>query len=387
MSDQLLVSPMLGGVLLWLTDQIVQSGSALIPEIPTGTATALLAAPVILWLLPRVSQTVSPAISGPPSASRMSWPRGLLASSVIILVVLIGLALALGRDAQGLRLLDLDELLQLLHWRWPRVCAALAAGAMLAAAGNLIQRLTGNDLASPEILGISSGAALGAVLLFFFIPVPGRATQVAMAAGGAAAVLAVMLLLGRASKFSPARMLLAGMAFGSLLNAVIALLMASGDPRMGNLLAWMAGSTYRVTSQDAIVAVAVAALIFIGLPFTTRWLDILPLGETTSRSLGLDLATSRLALFLAISLLTGTATLIVGLLSFIGLLAPHVVKRVGMARPLQQLSGAALFGGIVMIVADWLGRNVLFPYQAPAGLFLTIVGAPYLAHLLARGTR
>ena len=247
-----------------------------------------------------------------------------------------------------------------------------------------MQRLTSNPMASPEVFGISSGASLGVIVLLFVVRLPDEAMQLGAAAAGAVIALVAMLALGWRSAFSPDRMLLTGVAIGSAFSAIVALLMASGDPRMANLLSWMAGSTYRVTGQEAIVSAAIAAVMLAMLPLLTRWLEILPLGEAASRGLGVNLAGSRLALLLAISALTAAATVVVGPLSFVGLMAPHMARMLGMQRPLFQLFGAAVLGGLIMLLADWVGRNVLFPYQIPAGLLATFIGAPYFMWLMGR---
>ena len=179
-------------------------------------------------------------------------------------------------------------------------------------------------------------------------------------------------------------MLLAGVAISSAVSAIVGLLMASSDPRMANLLFWMSGSTYRVIGQQAIVSGAIAIVMFSIFPLLRRWLEILPLGEAASRTLGVDLAGSRLALLLAASALTAAASLIVGPLSFVGLMAPHMARMMGMQRPMSQLFAAVVLGGLVMVSADWLGHIILFPYQVPAGLLAAFIGAPYFMWLMRR---
>lgn len=118
-----------------------------------------------------------------------------------------------------------------------------------------------------------------------------------------------------------------------------------------------------------------------------RWLEILPLGEASSRAVGVGLTASRFRLLLVTAMLTGAATLIVGPLSFVGLMAPHMARMTGLQRPMPQLCGAAIIGALIMLLADWLGRNLLFPYQVPAGLLATFIGGPYFMKLRARGER
>jgi iron complex transport system permease protein len=210
---------------------------------------------------------------------------------------------------------------------------------------------------------------------------------VAAAAIGALAALIAMLGVGRRAAFAPERMLLTGIAVSTAFGALVAILLASGDPRMGMLLSWMAGSTYRVGAPEALVALALTSALLPLLPLFARCLEILPLGESSSRALGLGLGMSRFRLLLAAAVLTGAATLVVGPLSFVGLMAPHMARMMGLQRPMAQLYGSAVLGAFIMVAADWLGRNLLFPYQIPAGLLATLVGGPYFMWQVGRGGR
>lgn len=278
------------------------------------------------------------------------------------------------------------ELDALLPWRWPRVLSALAAGMMLAVAGTLIQKLTGNPMASPEVLGISSGAAFGVVMMLFMVP--GDAFVWLLPAGslGAAATLLIIMIAAGRGGFSTERMLLAGIALSTAFTTVIFLLLASGDPRMGGLLTWLSGSTYSVEPAQALRTALIAAGLLVLAPLCRRWLTILPLGGATARSVGIALTPARLSILLLAATLTAMATLTVGPLSFVGLMAPHMARMLGFRRALPQMVIAALLGGLLMVFADWCGRMLLFPYQIPAGLLATFIGAPYFVYLLRKQT-
>lgn len=384
--DRLIWGPLVGAGLLWITDQLVQRAGGLYGDmLPTGAATALFGSPLLLWLLPRLRRNVEPPRGGAGVAARRVARPGLaVAVGFALLALAVGAALTIGRGPDGWQLGLGAAFEALLPWRAPRVVAALAAGAMLAMAGTLMQRLTANPMASPELLGINAGAIFGLLALSFVVIAPGLLLQTAAGAGGALLTLSLLLLAGRRSAFAPDRMLLAGLALSAFFDSIAVALMASGDPRAAALLYWMSGSTYRVHGTEAAIAMAVAA-IGLGLaPFCARWLEILPLGEATSRALGVDLSRARLAVMLLTALLAAAATLVVGPLSFIGLLAPHLARLIGFQRALAQLLAAALIGALVMVAADWLGRNLLFPRQLPAGLLATLIGGPYLMFLLRR---
>ncbi|HGM6678062.1 TPA: Fe(3+)-hydroxamate ABC transporter permease FhuB [Serratia marcescens] len=388
LAHRMMLAPLLGALLLWLTDQVMLGVTQVWREIPTGAATALFGAPLLLWLLPRLRSAATP----PPMnlGDKVPAERGNLPGWILVggLVLLIGLALALmlGKNAGGWHWSLGAELDALLPWRWPRVLSALAAGMMLAVAGTLIQKLTGNPMASPEVLGISSGAAFGVVMMLFMVP--GDAFVWLLPAGslGAAATLLIIMIAAGRGGFSTERMLLAGIALSTAFTTVIFLLLASGDPRMGGLLTWLSGSTYSVEPAQALRTALIAAGLLVLAPLCRRWLTILPLGGATARSVGIALTPTRLSILLLAATLTAMATLTVGPLSFVGLMAPHMARMLGFRRALPQMVIAALLGGLLMVFADWCGRMLLFPYQIPAGLLATFIGAPYFVYLLRKQT-
>ncbi len=381
--EQLIWAPLIGAMLLWLTDQLVQSLWTT-AVVPTGTATAFLGAPLLLWLLPRLRETATPNTSDDAPQPRTARPHLIGGIALALLALVLWTALDVGQGPHGWTVSNWDVLQPLLPWRGPRVMAALSAGAMLAVAGTLIQRMTGNPMASPEVLGISSGASLGVVLTIFAVVAPDKTLVFAAATAGSLATLFAMLMLGHRNAFSPERLLLAGIALGTIFSALVAVLVATGDPRVAVVLPWVSGSTDRVTSTDAWAALAIAAGgLLLVLP-TARWLAILPLGDSTARSVGINLRISRLLLLVLAATLTAAATLIIGALSFVGLIAPHMARMCGLQQPLAQLVGAAVLGAVILIVADWLGRNLMFPYQIPAGLLATVVGGPYFILLMRR---
>ena len=388
LSQRLILAPIVGALLLWVTDQSIIWLTQVWREIPTGAATALIGAPLLLWLLPRLHSATAPNMDFGDNVPAERQHLGLwISGGLLLLLAGLTVALMLGRDSQGWHWITGDELQAVLQWRWPRVLAALSAGMMLAVAGTLIQKLTGNPMASPEVLGISSGASFGVVIMMFIVP--GNALLWLLPAGslGAAATLLLILVVAGRGGFSPGRMLLAGIALSTAFTTVITMLLASGDPRMRGLLAWISGSTYSVNGTQAVTTGLVALVLIALAPLCRRWLMILPLGSVTARSLGMVLAPSRLAILLLAAILTAAATLTVGPLSFVGLMAPHMARMLGFRRAIPQLFIAAILGGLLMVFADWCGRMLLFPNQIPAGLLATFIGAPYFVYLLRKQGR
>ncbi len=383
---RLILAPVIGALLLWLTDQVMQFITPFWMEIPTGAATALVGAPLLLWLLPRLRNNMTP----PPMDQGDHVPdeRQHLVRwvSLALAVLFLGLMVALmaGRNATGWSWSTGADLQALLPWRLPRVLAALAAGVMLASSGVLIQKLTGNAMASPEVLGISSGAATGVVVMMFIVPGDAFVWLLPAGSAGAALTLLVIMVTSGLRSFSAERMLLTGIALSTAFTTLMTLLLASGDPRMGGLLTWLSGSTYSVTAATAWRTLALAAVTMMIVPFCRRWINILPLGSVTARSVGLALTPTRVAILLLAAVMTAAATLTVGPLSFVGLMAPHMARMMGFRRAIPQWMVASVLGGLLMVFADWCGRMIIFPDQIPAGLLATFIGAPYFIYLLRK---
>ena len=383
---RLLLAPLIGMLLLWLADQIVIWLTDNWQEVSTGTATALIGAPLLLWLLPRLKTAGTPPSTSygdrVPAERNNVWLWAAIGGGVLLVLSIV--ALSFGRDAQGWSWVSGDMWQQLLPWRMPRLVAAIATGMMLGVAGCIVQRLTGNPMASPEVLGISSGAAFGVVVMLFLVP--GDAFGWLLPAGslGAAVTLLIITVVGGRGGFSPERVLLAGMALSTAFATLLLMLLASGDPRMANLMTWISGSTYSVDAAQAWRTVIITVVLLALVPFCRRWLTLLPLGGETARALGVALKPSRFALLLLAAGLTAAATLTIGPLSFIGLMAPHIVRMLGFRRAVPQVVMAALMGGGLMAIADWSGRIVAFPNQIPAGLLATFIGAPYFVYLLRK---
>ncbi|KQP33869.1 iron ABC transporter [Methylobacterium sp. Leaf104] len=380
--DRLIAAPLLGGALLWLTDAVVLALGPLV-SLPTGAFAALLGVPLLLWLLPRL-RGVGSLHHATEATARAPRPWRRIAAWGALLALLSVGALVLGRQEGGWVVSLGDGFAEVMPWRWPRVVASLAAGATLALAGALVQRLTGNPLASPEVLGVSAGAAFGLIVVSLLVALPDRAMLLGAGGAGAVVSLLAILALGRRAALAPEQMLLAGIALTTGFGALLTILMISGDPAVVMLRAWTAGSTARVAPDDAVAALALLGIGAACLPPVVRWLDLMPLGDSTGQALGLSLGGSRLAILTLAALLTAAGTLVAGPLSFVGLVAPQVARLAGLARAAPHLAGSALAGALIMVAADFVGRMAFFPDQLPAGLVAALVGAPFMMWLLAR---
>ncbi|GGY73896.1 Fe(3+)-hydroxamate ABC transporter permease FhuB [Marinobacter zhanjiangensis] len=385
--QRLLASALTGALLCLVADGMAQQLTLAFGHLlfPTGAATALIGGPVLLWVLTR-NRTISTPPSGPTAMAPAR--RGFPVSGMLLLGLVglgsLAITLSLGPTWEGWRWTPLNGETALLAMRLPRMTTALMAGGLLAGAGVIVQRLTRNPMASPELLGISTGAAMGMVLLVLTIGTGSRILQIMAGGLGGTLVLLGLLLLSRRSGFSPQRLLLGGIALSALLDAGIRMVLAMGDAQAVALLNWLAGSTWLSGQTDALALAVVTPVLALLALLATRWLDLLPLGETAARSLGLPLAPARLALLLLAALMTAAATLVVGPLSFVGLMAPHLARLLGYQRALPQLLAAFVIGSLLMLWADWLARTLVYPYELPAGLVATLIGGGYFLIRMAR---
>lgn len=386
--QRLVLAPLIGAILLWLTDGMVQVLAGPGGErVPTGAATALIGGPLLIWLLPRLKLFEWPSLAGAAAqVRRAARPILLLAVLAALACLVFAVAAVLGRGPDGWTLATGQLLIDLADLRVPRLVAAASAGAMLGVAGVVIQRITGNPLAGPEILGVGMGAGAGLAAVLLFSATAGLGWQMGGSVLGAMAVLLSILALGARGGLGPERLLFAGIAANALCSAVLTAIIALGNQQSYMLLQWLSGSTGRIGALEAMTGLAGLCILAPPLFLTARWLELFPLGPSPARALGLAVGRARFILVACAALLTALAALFVGPLSFIGLIAPHLARLIGLTRAWQQLSGALLIGAALMALSDWLARMAAFPYQLPIGLFAALLGGPYLIYLLARGT-
>ncbi|MGD8112852.1 Fe(3+)-hydroxamate ABC transporter permease FhuB [Vibrio sp. TRT 17S01] len=383
LTKQILMSGLVGSVILLIVDLVIQPFSGVGGELlPTGAMTALIGAPFLLWLLQRTKlQSDLKARSEHVEHYKQVNTHKILATLLLVLMAVSLFAIMVGKNQFGWSFGFNQSIFEL---RAPRVLVALVAGIGLAFAGTIIQRISNNPMASPEVLGISSGAALALVLGSLFGVAVDREQQMFLGTLGAVSVTTVVWLIGRKHHFAPTQTLLTGIALSAGLDALLRIAMSSGHDNASALLTWLSGSTYLVASNDVLLlAVGVAFIGGIALSLS-RWIAIIGLGEITANSIGMNVTVVRLALLLLIAALTTLCTIVIGPLSFIGLLAPHMARSLHQYRATPQMLTAALLGAIIMVLADWIGRTLWFPWQFPAGLLASLIGGGYFLYLMRR---
>ncbi|YCK36602.1 iron ABC transporter permease [Actinomadura sp. ATCC 39365] len=363
-------------------------------DVPPGVVTAMLGAGVLMWLARRhrdAGPTRRPPTVRTADPGRAAFAVILLSGTALLIVaVVLGLLggdtwLLLGDVANWLRGRTGRALTYVLDQRWPRVAAAVLAGAALAVSGAAFQAVSRNPLAEPGVLGITAGAGAAAVATLTLVPMAGIAAVSGAAGLGALAAFALVHLLAWRGGLSSDRLVLMGIGAHALFNAVTVLIIVKSDPwNTAKALTWLSGSTYgRVPAQLLPVAVALALFLPLAL-WLRRDLDLLALDEDTPRVLGVPLEPVRLLALGGAVLLTSTAVSAVGVVGFVGLVAPHAARALVGGRHVRLLPAAAVLGAVLVSLADTLGRTVIAPAQVPAGLVTALLGTPYFVWLLWR---
>ena len=269
--------------------------------------------------------------------------------------------------------------------RLPRALAAFACGGLLATAGALMQVLLRNPLADPYILGISGGAAVGALGAM----VLGAAVfwvDVSAFAGALAAMLLVFGLAHGDGSWTQTRLLLTGVIVAAGCGAAVSLMLAlAPDTRVVSMLFWMMGDASAASRPWPALAVLALALVAV-MPFA-RDLNVLARGELVARALGVRVGRLRVALYVLASLLTATAVTLVGSVGFVGLVVPHLVRLALGNDQRVLIPAAALAGGTLLTLADTAARTVMAPQQLPVGVLTALIGVPVFLFLLSRSPR
>ena len=272
--------------------------------------------------------------------------------------------------------------------RVPRVLLAAIVGATLTSVGTAIQALVRNALADPFILGVSSGASVGAttVLLFgAFASFGVYALSVGSFIGAIGAMAVVYVVASHDGHLSPLRLVLAGVASAFMFQALTSFLVFQGDPRATRVVMfWLLGSLGRASWGLLVVPSIVLAVGVIGLLSQARTLNALVVGEDTATALGIDVRRTRTALFVLTSLMTGVVVAVSGAIGFVGLVLPHVVRLLVGSDHRKVIPVGVLLGAAFMIWGDLLARVMVAPQEMPIGVITAFVGAPVFLLLIHR---
>ncbi|MCX2790736.1 Fe(3+)-hydroxamate ABC transporter permease FhuB [Vibrio sp. Sgm 5] len=379
---ELIASCVLGALLLCVTDSLaIFLAQWSLDMIPTGTATAVIGAPALIIIARKQMSAQDQLFFSMPKGPKFISPL-----AYFLLGAMISGLLALSALSQPSSDMSYFIIPDAFEWsiRWPRMLTAIFAGGGLAVAGVILQRLVYNPLASPDILGVSAGAVLALIFSSLFMGYSIHSLSPWVAFLGSAIALCLLLFLGKKHQFAPSILILTGISLTAVLEALVQFSLTRVGEGKYTLLAWLAGSTYRV-EPDAAMIMAIVITVCIGVALLlSRWVTLIATGRQFASARGLNINIAYVALLCIVAILCSMVTTTMGPVAFVGLLAPHIAAMVGARLVREQILLSFLIGAALMLFADWLGQVVVFPAQLAAGTLVSIIGGSYFIFLLLK---
>ncbi|NPC94144.1 iron ABC transporter permease [Bacillus sp. WMMC1349] len=285
-----------------------------------------------------------------------------------------------------------QDALVLFEFRLPRMAVAILVGAGIAVAGAVWQGVSQNDLADPGILGINSGASFAVVLFIFFFQGSLNHLQSNLVFSlpifaflGACFAIALIYFLAWKKGLNPVRLVLVGIGVNAAFAAAVLMLQLKMDPNdFMQATVWLSGNIWNANWN---IAMAVFPWIIVLIPFIiykARYLNILSLGDQIATGLGTAVEKERAILLLSAAALSGASVAAAGNITFLGLVAPHIARRLVGPKHQFLIPTAALIGALLFLLADLIGRMILAPSEIPVGLVISVLGAPYFIYLLMK---
>ena len=312
----------------------------------------------------------------------------LCAAGLLVLILAFVLSLFVGKYPLSLeRLLAGDEmqLRVFLTLRFSRSLMAVLGGFGLGAAGYVFQTVFRNPLAAPDMIGVSSGASAGAAFAILFLPAAAVSVTLSAFAGGLLAVGIALALASLAPGRGGGSIVLAGIAVHSLAQTVLMILKLTADPerQLASIEYWIMGSLSAVTLSRIPFYCLICVLGLIGIFLLHRQIILLSVEETEARMLGVAVGTMRLLVLILATLVVASVISVTGVISFIGLLAPHIARQLTWDNRLSTLTLSGLLGGVLLTTADILARSAASA-ELPVSIFTSLLGAPFLLYLILK---
>ncbi|MBB4826821.1 iron complex transport system permease protein [Sporosarcina luteola] len=349
-------------------------------EVPVGAMTALIGGPWLLYLAWKTAKTHS---KGDRQMGGALKPKKLpVVVPVVLALIVLVVVIALSYNGSAWSMEWSKPVIW--NFRVPRVLTAFVIGVLLAIAGVLLQGVLRNPLADASVLGVTSMGGAGAMLMLVMIPSIPVAYMPLGAVVGSAIALGIIIGTSWKNNFQPMLVALMGIAISAFGSAATQVFVVKAKLAVAAALVWLSGSTYAKGWDDFQLAV-IFFLILIGPAiYLTRSLDALSFGDDIAAGHGTSVKSVRVwALIIGVAISTG-AVAIVGTIGFIGLVAPHIARRLVGFRHLPLLVVSGLLGGLLLITADFVGRIVIAPKDIPSGLIVALIGTPYLLYLLRK---
>lgn len=279
-----------------------------------------------------------------------------------------------------------EELRQIVYnIRIPRVITSGLVGMNLALAGAIMQGVLRNPLADPGILGVTAGAGLAAFIIMILFPQWMMFVPLAAFVGAMVAIFGIYLLAWQNGRMEPVRLILAGVALAALFGGAMTGLMVFHSEKVQGTVQWMAGGFQGRSWNHVRMIVPYTILGFIGVTWSSRSLNILALGDEMATGLGMNVQRTRIFLMTLAGFLAASAVSVAGLLGFVGLMTPHIVRMIIGSDFEWLMPVSALFGAILVVGADTFARLIFAPMEVPVGVFMAFLGAPFFLYLLRKG--
>lgn len=369
-------SAVLGSMVVLAADILARKVSGSGMMIPTGAFTTLAGTPLMIGII-LFRKTYAGSSSEPGQTGIHSFFKFSYKSTMIFLLIIASITsfftLFSGLDFNSFYL------------RIPRILVAMAAGAGLAVSGTILQGLLRNPLASPDVSGLTTSGVLAVIIVINLIPgIPRAGIHIASFFGSFIAA-GLLLMLTKKTYFQPQLFALTGICITGFSGTIINMILALSRHQASDVLLWMSGTTYGAGYDQVLW---LFSGIIISLPFlffAGRSLNILHLGGTWPQILGMDIKKHAAFLLIPVVVLSSTSVAAVGGISFVGLMAPHICRALGISDYKYLIPASGLTGVILLTAGDYAARNITAPFELPAGLVVSALGGPYFIFLLFTG--
>ncbi|SET98229.1 iron complex transport system permease protein [Salinibacillus kushneri] len=363
-------------------------------ELPVGAVTALIGSPWLIILVVRKFRANS-SEKGAVSAGQVQLPispKWLFTSLLFLLVIAIFIGISTGNYGVEIGV-TIDVILGnsnefmrnlIFDLRMPRILVAAISGAGLAIAGLVLQGILRNPLADPSVIGITSGAGVGALLVLYVFSLPAFFIPVGAFIGAILAFLLIMFFSLK-SHFQPSVVALLGIGVSAFGSSIIQILVVEADMGVASALTWLSGSTYAKGWAELFQYLLLPFVIILPILFMNmKKLDVLSLGDEAALGLGLSVKSTRFYMAMLATILAAASVATVGTIGFVGLIAPHLSRILIGPKNKQLLPLTAITGAIFLTIADILSRTLLVPKEIPSGVLVALIGAPYFLWLMKR---
>ncbi|MFC7321327.1 iron ABC transporter permease [Halobacillus campisalis] len=393
--------PLMIGSFLWganvllLADVAARIIDPSFSELPVGAITALVGSPWLIWLVLRMKQASNTKETGSILAGKVAVNLPLKKIIPILsVIILAAVVISMSSGNYGFEPLvaynalfgGTNEFMKnfIIDSRLPRSLVALLSGAVLAVSGLIFQGVLRNPLADPSVIGITSGAGVGALATMYFFSVSAFWVPIG-AMTGAFVFFLIVMALGAKAEFHPTTLALLGIGISAFGSAFIQIMVVQSELGVASALTWLSGTTYARGWSEILQFLLWPILIFIPLlAFYIKNLDVLSLGDEAAKGLGLHVVSVRFQLALLATLLAACSVAAVGSIGFVGLIAPHFSRLLVGSANQKLLPVTMLIGGFLLVVADLFSRTLLAPNEIPSGILVALIGAPYFLWLMKR---